>query len=417
VRVVEVPTVVRDGLIHAVGGLTQDDFEIYDNGKKQAITVFSVEHFKAPGDTGPADAGSPNSQPRPRFLALCFDDIHLLAATLNPVKEAGKQFVRTSLAPGDRAIVVRTSRSEDASFTNDVPRLIEQIDKIVPHIMEGNDDREKCPHIEPHEAYQIANDLDPGGALLQAKMAQCVPCFHRACSDREVIGKAQAMWARVRQNTGNALAVIGGLVDGMAKLPGQRIIVLTSGGFLTGTLEADVDRLMEKARRAEVVINGLDARGQYLNASAGKAYDGMGVLASGTGGTFFHNNNNMELGFRELGMLPETSYLLGFTPRGQADGKFHDLKVRLAAKKGYSVEARRGYTASAATAETANSTVSNLDRAAMASETIADLPASFTWEQWAGPPGITMSSTWISIFCISGPTGTAGRRSWRSWRS
>jgi len=46
VRVVEVPTVVRDGLIHAVGGLTQDDFEIYDNGKKQAITVFSVEHFK-----------------------------------------------------------------------------------------------------------------------------------------------------------------------------------------------------------------------------------------------------------------------------------------------------------------------------------------------------------------------------------
>jgi len=139
-----------------------------------------------------------------------------------------------------------------------------------------------------------------------------------------------------------------------------------------------------------VVIDGLDARGLYLDASAGMAYDGMGVLASGTGGTFFHNNNNMELGFRELGMLPETSYLLGFAPSDAPDGKFHNLKLRLAVKKGYSVEARLGYTATPATAESTNSTVSRLDTAVMASDTVADLPASFTWEQWAGPPGITM---------------------------
>jgi hypothetical protein len=150
-----------------------------------------------------------------------------------------------------------------------------------------------------------------------------------------------------------------------------------------------VDRLMEKARQAGVVINGLDARGLYLNASAGMIYDGMGVLASGTGGTFFRNNNNIELGFRELGMRPETSYMLGFTPSDMPDGKFHKLKVQLAGKKGYAVEARLGYTA-AASAEPANSTMSALDRAAMASDTVTDLPASFTWEQWDGPPAITM---------------------------
>jgi hypothetical protein len=117
------------------------------------------------------------------------------------------------------------------------------------------------------------------------------------------------------------------------------------------------------------------------------AYDGMGILASGTGGTFFHNNNNIELGFRELGTLPETSYLLGFAPSDAPDGKFHNLKVRLAAKTGCTVEARLGYTA---TAEPANSTASKLDSAVMTSDSVADLPASFTWEQWAGPPGITM---------------------------
>jgi len=261
VRVVEVPVVVRDGFLHAVSGLTRDDFEIYDDGKRQAITAFSVEHFTPPGDASTAVADAPKGQPRPRFLALCFDDLHLLPGPLNAVKEAGKKFVRTSLAPGDRAVVVRTSRSEDVSFTNDAAALAEQIDKITPPIMDTNDDKEKCPHIAPHEAYQIANGIDPGNHVLHAKMAECVPCFNRACSDREVIGRAQVMWTRIRQNTGNGLGVIGSLVDGMAKLPGQRIIVLTSGGFLTGTLEADVDRLMEKARRAEVVINGLDGRG------------------------------------------------------------------------------------------------------------------------------------------------------------
>jgi VWFA-related protein len=287
-------------------------------------------------------------------------------------------------------VVVRTSRFEDARFTSDVPALIAQIEKVTTFVPAVRDDSERCPHIDPLEAYQIANHVDPGDQVLHKKMAECKPCYGHPCPEGQITASARAIWAHTRSNTVNALGVVDSLVDGMAALPGQRVILLTSGGFLTGTLEADVEKLMDKARHAEVVINGLDARGLYLNASAGMAYDGIGVLASGTGGTFFHNSNNMELGFRELGMAPETSYVLGFTPSGAADGKFHGLKVRLATKKGCSVEARLGYTATAAKAEEAASAASKLDTAVMARDTVADLPASFTWEQWAGPPAITM---------------------------
>ena len=391
VRVVEVAVVVRDEFFHAVDGLTRDDFEIYDNGKKQAIAAFSVEHFVPRGDAAnsPVADERPNGPPRPRFLALCFDDLHLLPNALNTVKEAGKRFVTASLSPGDRLVVVRTSRSEDVRFTSDVPALVEQIEKLTPFLPAAQDDSEPCPRMAPHEAYQIAEHRDPGNHLLQAKMAECISCYNRPCTDVEITGRARVIWLRTRQNTATSLGVIDSLVDGMAKLPGQRIVVLTSGGFLTGTLEADVDRLMDKARRAEVTIDGLDARGLYLNASAGTAYDGMGILASGTGGTFFHNNNDMELGFRELGMLPGTSYMLGFAPSAAPDGKFHNLKVRLAAKKSYSVEARLGYTATS-DAGAVTSTASKLDSEVMASDTVADLPASFTWENWPGPPAITM---------------------------
>jgi VWFA-related protein len=383
VRVVEVPVVVRDSHLHTVAGLNLDDFEIDDNGKKQPITSFSVQKFKVPdsaratGATVPADAA-----PRPRFLALCFDDLHLLPTLLQPVKDAAARFVKTSLAPNDRVVIVRTSRSEKAQFTADVPALLDQIEKITSTPQAVFNDSERCIHLNPYEAYMIAEQMDPGDRLLHAKTSECAACYHNSCPDAMVSGTAKAMWAHTRTTTVNALSVIDSLVEGMAKLPGQRVVLLTSGGFLTGTLETDLDGLMDKARRSEVLINALDARGLYSNASAGMAYDGMGILASGTGGTFFHNNNSMEEGFRELGMVPETIYMLGFAPPGADDGSFHKLKVRIAASKSYSIEARLGYTA--------RPPMADLESEVSAADTMTDLPASFTWEQWAGPPSITM---------------------------
>jgi hypothetical protein len=119
--------------------------------------------------------------------------------------------------------------------------------------------------------------------------------------------------------------------------------------------------------------------------------DTMAALAAGTGGAFYHNNNDLAQGFRELGMMPETTYVLGFSPSDVvADGRFHSLKVRLAADKHYSLQARLGYTAPSANAAAPVSPLSRLDSEVMASDTVTDLPAWFTWEQWAGPPGITM---------------------------
>jgi hypothetical protein len=42
----------------------------------------------------------------------------------------------------------------------------------------------------------------------------------------------------------------------------------------------------------------------------------MAALASGTGGAFYHKNNDLLQGFRKIGMAPETMYLLGFNAAG-----------------------------------------------------------------------------------------------------
>jgi hypothetical protein len=80
------------------------------------------------------------------------------------------------------------------------------------------------------------------------------------------------------------------------------------------------------------------------SASASAASDLLAGLADSTGGVFFHNNNDMDEGFRRVAAAPEFSYLLAFAPQNlKLDGSFHTLKVSLKSPEKFNVQARRGY--------------------------------------------------------------------------
>jgi len=160
------------------------------------------------------------------------------------------------------------------------------------------------------------------------------------------------------------------------------MLLLVSSGFLAGTLFEERDRVIDDALRAEVVINSLDAKGLFVEAPGRPwgeppppinslpanifAWETMSAvaakeapsevlsdLAAATGGLFFHHNNDYSFGFRELGSVPEVTYLLGFRPgETDGDGKYHNLRVHLASNSGhggYVIEARPGYFAAAKT--------------------------------------------------------------------
>ena len=145
---------------------------------------------------------------------------------------------------------------------------------------------------------------------------------------------------------------------------GTRSIVLVSPGFLTltpDTRESIMD-LVDAATRADIVVNTLDVRGLYTSVVAPNSphpampaerfrldreeatarSDVMAELAYGTGGTFFHNNNDLEEGFRRTADSPDYIYILGFSPQ-KLDGKFHKLKVTVSGPAQFTVQARQGY--------------------------------------------------------------------------
>ena len=168
------------------------------------------------------------------------------------------------------------------------------------------------------------------------------------------------------QDVRGALATLGEIVRRMAPLPGQRTLILVSPGFLS--VEPDAlaaeSRIIGFAAQSNVTISTMDARGLYTTSmtasddmhvipaakksefrgSAMKAVENvMAELADGTGGTFFHNSNDLDAGFKSLTEAPENVYLLELSlDNVKPNGSYHRLKVQVD-RDGVQSQARRGY--------------------------------------------------------------------------
>jgi VWFA-related protein len=376
-RLVEVGVVVRDSRGHTVGGLTRDDFEIEDSGKKREIAAFSAEQrppsnaapaTPAAGSTAPPapSQSSPILQRPPRFLGLVFDDFALTAADLPVTRTAARRFLKQGLQSDDRVGIFFVSKGLVLPFTADIARLEDAIDHLNFAAREAS--LPTCPSLTAYEAMTIAERQD--SSLLPVKVEEAQSCGYcarrgdRNCPDKVRL-LAQTAWEQVRDTSARTLSVLNGIVAYMAKMPGRRVMVLASSGFLSRSLEREREDIIDRALHAEVIINSLDAKGLYTQdlglqnsptslrslqyrQSVGtrpqwESNDSMAILSAGTGGLFFHNNNDLDLGFRELGLVPEFSYSLGFSPAGAADNRYHALKVRLKTPGHHEVQSRPGY--------------------------------------------------------------------------
>lgn len=196
-----------------------------------------------------------------------------------------------------------------------------------------------------YQADQIENKRNLDSSVARFWAARCGFPIQ---SESVLSAIARQQLALGEQETRNTLQILRNLVRIMAPLPGQRIIVLISPGFITPHLEYEFSGLIDLALRSQVVISTLDARGVYVNMPGENPLEQsansevLAFLAEGTGGDYFHGNNDMMEGLKNLVAAPEYSYYLGFAPQGlKPDGKYHKLSVRL--RQELKVQARPGY--------------------------------------------------------------------------
>jgi VWFA-related protein len=372
-RMVLVSVVLRDAQGRAIGNLNQDAFQLFDNGKPQVITHFSLEAAKVGTEretkTAEANQGPEARQPvtagqtteAERNTAYLFDDAHSSSEELASASSAAVRHLK-ALAAEEHAAVFTTSGAVMVDFTDDRPKLLAAVRALRPHgLVIPND----CPSISYYMADLIVNKQD--AAATGVAIADALICaFHGMGTLQQAAALVSARAHEVLNAGGienkNSMAVLRNVVRRIGMLPGQRSIVLVSPGFvaITQEEEEEVTGIINRVVESGIVINALDARGLYAlgfsgnggstdtdklqidTADAQARSDVMAELASSTGGVFFHNNNNLDEGFRRTGGVPEFLYVLGFSPQ-KLDGKFHKLKVTLNAAGKFDVEARRGY--------------------------------------------------------------------------
>ncbi len=435
VNLVQVHVIVRDSSDKPVGNLTRQDFLLYDQGKLQTITNFSVETpqtrlrraasaAKTQDDaSAPGDPPAKNSPVLPeRFVALVFDDTHLSLQDAVFARSQAGRFLDT-IGPTDRVAIYSTSGQNTLEFTSDKQALHKAILGVVPHPITPQAMGAECPQVTYYMADLIENKNDP--TALSVAIEETVQCQFNGDETKQSQAAAVVQGAALRSlNVGDienqfTYRHLEDILRRLSSMPGDRLMLLVSPGFILANSFLDESEVIDRANRANVVINTLDARGLYapdvmddISLPSSDSFRTAGYktmyrvsaqheneyvlsdFAFATGGTFFHNSNDLQGGLQLAGLAPEVSYVLAFSPQNRKmDGKYHLIRVEMAAKKTkYSIQARRGYYAPRKVDDPGELARQEIQEAIFSQEEISELPLDLQTQYFkSDPDGVHLS--------------------------
>jgi VWFA-related protein len=394
-----------------------------------------------------------------RFLALYFDDLNTSDADMIQARDAADHYLVANLQPQDR-VAIFTSGKILSDFTADLKQIHEALSKLHTSPM-ALTRIHNCPELSDYQALEITEHDNPDssdawkmaidekehrcdiikprspapgsqstdnpsgltGAMPSSGSHQTTVDQERETTIRFIAMLARSVVDRAAMQSRANLQELDQLVKYISQMPGQRNVILISPGFLSQSEQYQLDGIIDRALRAQVVISSLDPKGlavlmreadatiDYMpTANSGAigamhnvdwsrelvASDVLAEVAYGTGGEFFHNNNDLRGGFRALAGSP-VYYILAFAPNDiKQDGKFHSLRVTLAeAHTGLTLQARRGYFAPMSEAEAAETEKRNSsDAEAQASEQVREAILSrVEIRQFSVEPFARLSST------------------------
>jgi VWFA-related protein len=351
-RLVEVPVVVTDRIGRAVAGLTRDDFELTEDGKPQAISVFDVLDTRAVPSRPAAPTEEETDEASPHFtnhvprsgasavvilldrLNAGFDSQWFAKIGVDRALQVARPDDRIALYALDGGIRVLHDFTTDAASLR---RALEQYQARV------------------SGAYDASTD--PGPNLPPPGPGETVPVW--------IVDPSLAVsefYQRERwRATFQSLEALAGHLDGVE---GRKSVVWVSEVFPMPTRGAvEFLELMRKATRAlssaQAALYPVDSRGLVGAISYSRTGEArlntfgdvrsnietMEVMAEETGGRPFANSNALDVSVRRALDDARLVYLLGYHPAdSRADGRFRAISVKVK-RKALTVRARAGYVA------------------------------------------------------------------------
>lgn len=410
VTLVEVPVTVIGPGGEPVRGLTRENFEIYDRGKKREITNFDVVDFGSAGGAA-ARSGTRIAAPARRNFMLLFDLGNSTPASLLRAREAAVEFTAKQLSRGDRVAVATIHPHRGfqllAAFTTEREMMKAAIETLGhPQFFTVRD-----PLLLTNADAGVGTA--PGRETSAGQAGGALADEIRDHLEQLVAGSQSGAREAQRQQVTRQIALFGGLGRVLDRIAGRKHVILLSEGFDASVLrgresvsvesnveerravesgevwKVDTDAIYGSAaagtelrqmtdvlRRSDVVLHAIDIKGLRTNVDAREGVrqqsnEALFLITRDTGGEVFQNTNRLEEDFTRFLKSQEVTYVLGFRGDSSQPGAFHELRVKLInAPRGSRVTHRPGYYETAAASN-------DLDRRLTAGEIIMNaLPVS-----------------------------------------
>jgi VWFA-related protein len=352
----------------AVPGLKKEDFQVFDNGKRQDIRQFSEEtRALLPTAAAPLPQGTFTNQLEQRsgtpaaVTAILLDGVNTRYSDQTYARKQVVEFLK-QIQPQDRiAIYTLDSRGLRVlhDYTTDSSDLVAKLAKyqgdIAPDVTGASELSDP-----------LGGWLGSGGNsyerafYLNNRILQTLRAIEFIAHNLAPLpGRKNLIWVS------SAFPLqIGYLGSGRGGGGGGGMPSAASAGGRSGptgmspssfprqqqTWTADADRTIRALNDANLAIYPVDARGLVASASARVAsrtyrnQSTMEELASRTGGRAFTNTNDIAGAIRAAVEDSSVTYTLGFYPQNDKfDNSFHNLKVKLIDFPHLDLRYRKGY--------------------------------------------------------------------------
>jgi VWFA-related protein len=353
IEVVDVPVFVTSNG-QPVRDLTAGDFELYVNGKPQAIEYFDV--------IGGSERESGPSLRERRLFLLIFDLAFSPPFALGRAQRAAGELIARS--PSEDLFAIATYSSSKGvwfatPFTSDRVALARGIASL--STSRSGDPLSIVMTASERAALDDWVRLTPdrGEALIREGLL-----------DRMASSAVQDMYQmQLRRAVEDQVLSLKDLAGRLAALQGQKHVVVLSEGFDGATSGRDalamtrlsnaggamsggrplfdfglifrsIQGMSEAFQSADILLHALDLKGVHTFAGS----ESLHVLANETGGRFVHNRNDLGDALVDLTDSFRSGYVLGFKPAG-ARAKHNTIEVRVKGlDRNAQVKYRKGFT-------------------------------------------------------------------------
>ena len=344
VRMVEVDVIARDKRGNAVTDLQTKDFQLFDNGRPQAVTHISVERPAFRSDSGAPDA-SLKTAPATSFsnTRTTFDATTVILFDVLNTSSENQVTMRTELLKSLSRMPAGTRVAllvlgENLSVISDFSESVVSLKKAA-----ENQFHLRAEGFGP----SIKADATGNPKLDQMILNAVTRAFRGEEQDRST----------------RTLAALNVICDELARIPGRKSLVWLTSGITVAGESQDVKAEIDRFNDANIAVYTIDARGVLLSSDV-KAdtdfndmtepikteqeesrADLLAILARSTGGVFYHNTNRLGQAVNQALDDRGIVYVIDYYPNHDKwNGELHKLEVRTS-RPGLRLRYRESYRA------------------------------------------------------------------------